>query len=578
VLVLSVSLPLAGLATYLVYNDVLEARARAEATVSDIARHVASDTHAFLGRTEERLRYLASRPMVRARDGRCDPMLAEMTRLNSTYAAVALIDARGKPVCSSLEPFPQIGYADREWYRHSSKAPGLYAGSPVLGRATEELIVPVSLALGGGESAGILVFATSLREIGRLVDVPLLPPGSVVAIVGADGKIVARSIDSERWAGREAADIASLASGMAMRDGTAILDGPDGVTRIHAFATVPGVGWLVSAALPLDAVMAPYRRRLAQSAAAAAATVALVMALALWLGARMRAPVLSLAEAAQAVRRGDYAKRAVEAGPAEIAAVAREFNRMARTRAAVEDSLKQRTAQLEAANRELEAFAYSVSHDLRAPLRAIDGFSQALLEDYEAQLDEEGRDSLRRVRAASQRMADLIDDMLKLSRATRGELSIERVDLSAIARSVVEELRQHTPRQDVTVRIQPGVYADADPRLIRAALENLLSNAWKFTARTAGARIEFGVERRDGTPACHVRDNGAGFDMAFAEGLFKPFQRLHRASEFPGSGIGLATVKRIVARLGGTIGAEGAVGRGATFWFTLPNIATEQSA
>ena len=237
----------------------------------------------------------------------------------------------------------------------------------------------------------------------------------------------------------------------------------------------------------------------------------------------------------------------------------------------LERRVAERTRQLEAANHELEAFSYSVSHDLRAPLRAIDGFSQALLEDYAARLDATGQDYLRRVRTATQRMAQLIDDMLQLSRLTRGELRWGPVDLSAIAADALRELRAGQPERALEVVVAPGLTARGDARLLRAALENLLANAWKFTAHHPRARIEVGrTAVEGGEEAFFVRDDGAGFDMAYADKLFKPFSRLHAASEFEGNGVGLATVQRVVHRHGGRIWAEAAPERGATFYFTLP--------
>lgn len=235
----------------------------------------------------------------------------------------------------------------------------------------------------------------------------------------------------------------------------------------------------------------------------------------------------------------------------------------------LEERVLERTAQLEAANKELEAFSYSVSHDLRAPLRGIDGFSQALLEDYEDRLDAPGKEYLRRVRSATQRMGTLIDDMLTLSRVSRGDLNRERLDLTAMARSVVADLRERNPGREVEAVIAEGVAADADRRLLQVALQNLFDNAWKFTGRTPGARVEFGAIQGPEGMVYYVRDNGAGFDLAYADKLFGAFQRLHPVSEFPGTGIGLATVQRIVHRHGGHIRAEGAVDRGATFYFTL---------
>jgi signal transduction histidine kinase len=240
-----------------------------------------------------------------------------------------------------------------------------------------------------------------------------------------------------------------------------------------------------------------------------------------------------------------------------------------RGNAALETRVRERTAELESANRELEAFCRSVSHDLRAPLRGIDGFSLAVIEEYGDRLDATGREYLQRVRAGTQRMGQIIDDLLALSRVLRVEMDRGPVDLSALATRVFDELRETNPKRRVDVVIAPGVVATGDERLLRLAIENLLDNAWKFTARRSGARIEFGVSERDDAPAYFVRDNGAGFDMAYADQLFGVFQRLHRQSEFPGNGVGLATVRRIIERHGGRVWAEGAVEQGATFLFTL---------
>jgi signal transduction histidine kinase len=306
-------------------------------------------------------------------------------------------------------------------------------------------------------------------------------------------------------------------------------------------------------------------------------------------------PILALAETATAVStRQDYSVRAPKLGEDELGTLTDAFNQMlgriedqdrelrrhatdleqrveARTHELSErnETLRRNAAELLAANQELDAFAYSVSHDLRAPLRSIDGFSQILLEDYGAQLDEAGQDSLRRVRTASQRMATLIDDLLKLARVTRVEMRTERVDLSAMAQDIVADLQRTDSARQVECTIAPGLEARADPPLLRVVLENLLRNSWKYTAKQPRPRVEFGSTDANGGRAFMVRDNGAGFDMKYMDKLFGVFQRLHAASEFEGTGVGLATVRRIITRHGGRIWAEGAVDQGATFYFTL---------
>jgi light-regulated signal transduction histidine kinase (bacteriophytochrome) len=238
--------------------------------------------------------------------------------------------------------------------------------------------------------------------------------------------------------------------------------------------------------------------------------------------------------------------------------------------AELELRIQDRTAQLQVANRELEAFSYSVSHDLRAPLQVIDGFSLALIEDHGDKLDEEALDYLKRVRWASGRMSELIDDMLKLARVARAEMRSERVDISVLAEDVLAELQRSQPGREVERVVDRGVTANGDPQLLKIALENLLGNAWKFTSKRPRARIELGrTEKPDGRAVYFVRDDGAGFDMQFSAKLFGTFQRLHSQEEFSGTGVGLATVQRIIARHGGRVWAEGAVDQGATFYFTL---------
>jgi light-regulated signal transduction histidine kinase (bacteriophytochrome) len=234
-----------------------------------------------------------------------------------------------------------------------------------------------------------------------------------------------------------------------------------------------------------------------------------------------------------------------------------------------EASLRHANASAEGANMELEAFSYSVAHDLRAPLRSIDGFSQALLEDCADQLDADGSRYLKHVREAAQQMGELIDGLLNLSRVTRAELRREPVDLSDLARSVLERLRAYQPERQIDLVVEDGLMAQADPRLLDVVLTNLLGNAWKFTSKRASARIEFTAKTDKEPPVYAVSDNGAGFDAKYVDKLFGVFQRLHTSREFEGTGIGLATVRRIISRHGGRVWAESEVDKGATFYFTL---------
>jgi PAS domain S-box-containing protein len=236
----------------------------------------------------------------------------------------------------------------------------------------------------------------------------------------------------------------------------------------------------------------------------------------------------------------------------------------------LEQRVAERTVKLEALNKELAAFAYSVSHDLRAPLRAIDGFSHILLEEYQDKIDAQGNNYLQRVRSAAQRMAQLIDDMLSLSRLTRVEMDVQPVNLSKMFREIAEDFHGTQPDRKVSFVIQEDVTAEVDARLLQIVFENLIENAWKFTSKHPKARIEFGVQKQKEVPVYFVRDDGAGFDMNYSQKIFGAFQRLHTTAEFPGTGIGLATVQRVIHRHGGRVWAEGVVEKGTTIFFTIP--------
>lgn len=290
-------------------------------------------------------------------------------------------------------------------------------------------------------------------------------------------------------------------------------------------------------------------------------------------------PISRLEQATREVASGNWNFKLDSGSSDEIGDTSRHFDAMTQALRESFAQIERSNQELAALNKEMEAFSYSVSHDLRGPLRAMDGFSLALLEDYADKLDSEGKDYLQRIRKASQRMGRLIDELLGLSRVTRAELSVRAVDLSAMAREIADSLEQQGPQRSVQWQIEEGITVQADKALMQIAMQNLLENAWKFTGKTEHPVIRVGTTLHNGQKNCFVADNGVGFDMAYADRLFGAFQRLHHESEFSGTGIGLAIVQRIVRRHEGQIWVEAQPGRGATFFFKLGNhVSKERNA
>lgn len=432
-----------------------------------------------------------------------------------------------------------VNFAHRDWYQGVNRT-----GMPYVSDAYQRAAAPQYHVIAAGipiktdehRIIGILVLQVRLQSLLEWMYTIELGPGGVVYLVDRRGQIAAHPELPPDGELRDVSSVASVQKALRGEGGADIAFDPVAQeARVVAYAPVPGYGWGVMAEQPTRTAFAARNREFRH---------------------------LGIAYGLVALASGTFAYW--------ILRMLTERRRAAYQISVLNADLQRWTAELEEVIKELEAFSYTVSHDLRAPLSSINGFSQALLEDYTATLDARGQDYLQRICEATQRMADLIDALLDLSHVTRADLIREAVDLSALARAIATDLQRCEPTRQAEFVIVDSLIAHGDARWLGVVLENLFSNAWKFTAKQPRARIEFGsLPQHEGSLVFFVRDNGVGFDMAYADTLFRAFQRLHRRTEYPGTGVGLATVQRIVQRHGGRIWAESAVGEGSTFYFTL---------
>src|SRR5579859_1911288 len=466
--------------------------------------------------------------------------------------------------------------------------------------AREEAAATAQVLVQRQDTAQALALAWSRDVSSREMSAGSIADSIASADPGSEGRIYVLDANGRRIAWRpDVPTDAAQASLTAQLTGTApsgmVSYETDGQSWLAGYALAGTTGLLFVVEQPAITALAAVHagRELAFGLLVLAAALAAVAGS--WVAGRLAEPLHVLAVAVEGFGAGQAVVAMPRSDIAELALLARNFVRMrdqlaehavAREQAhqqlrvlnaGLEQRVLDRTGELQLAVKELEAFSYSVSHDLRAPLRQIDGFSLAMLEDYGPQLDNDAQANLHWIRDGTQRMARLIDDLLTLSRISRTRLRAEPVDLSALAVEVTDGLRRAHPKQPMISNLEPGLMADGDRGLLLIVLENLLGNSWKFTRNAAHGEVAFGAVASAGPLAYFVRDNGAGFDMAYADRLFGAFQRLHSEQEFEGTGIGLATVQRAVARHGGRVWAEGAVGLGATVWFTLgPTVPIEQ--
>ncbi len=567
--------------------------ADAQRNLAALARNAGRDLDARIQGTRQLLLGLSqSRALATSDRGQCSAYLAKVLRLYPQYTGLLTINPDGSLHCDSLSTGRNLALADRSYFRQAL-ASETTAIEPVFGRLTGLGVVQVALA--SRDEKGVVQFvllaSLDLEQFAAELAAGHPYPGTSVMVLDGKGVLMNRTghrrdaIADAPVEGSEFGSTALFAFARSARPtDTRELPAAGGVPHVWAVGEPLGAKNLkIAFGVPAPELGAIASRQLNAALAVIFAATLVAFGLAWALSALgIRVPLERIIAATSRFGAGDPAARIGAPYPrGEMGELMRGLDRMLATlqaeeaeilglQAGLEHRVADRTAQLQALNDEMRAFSYSVSHDMRGPLRAIDGYCALLLAQPAPGLDEQARARLEKIRASGQRMGALVEGLQSLFHITSDERRHEFVDLTEIAGDIAASLKSDSPARAAVFAIAPGITAFGDPTLLRQVLENLLGNAWKYSARQDTARIEFGIaEGKGGEREYFVADNGAGFDMAYAGRLFRPFERLHGEGEFSGTGIGLATVRRIVHRHGGHVRAEGRVGQGARFTFTL---------
>jgi signal transduction histidine kinase len=553
-------------------------------------RNLATILEVLIRDTQQHLKTLVQLPQVQRLDrDACNALLAKLLEESPHYAVLGGADPEGRVFASAPAARGPVNVADRLWFRKVFQTRTFFVGEPLLGRVSGKYSFNMSYPIQDdlGRFQGAVVIAVDLNWLGGLLARSDLPASAALVLTDGTRKVLFRHPEPLKYIGKMLPDI--LIKAMTTGDeGVAEGLGLPGDERLFAFVRLspPWQDMCLAIGLPRDPALAKVNRDL-QRNLLWLGLVGLLAMTAAWYGSGVFIvwPVRRLRSVIERLAEGDLTGRA---GPdytaGELGYLAHAFDQMAdsiqerdaRLKEAARElaqrvrDLNLRTAQLEEANKELEAFSYSVSHDLRAPLRGIAGFSRILLEDYAGRLDADGKRFLNIIQSDTQKMGKLIDDLLALSRFGRREMRFGAFQMEGLVRAVSKDLRELDPGRNLEIQIKPMPTAQGDRDMVRQVLMNLLANAIKFTRTRETAEIEVSGWNTETENVYCVRDNGVGFEMEYGDKLFGVFQRLHSEDQFEGTGVGLAIVQRIIQRHGGRVWAEATVGAGATFYFTLP--------
>ncbi len=597
-LLLLVSLPTIPALLLVLYTNLEQRRfgtAKVEKEVFKVAQVVAGSQSALLENTRRHLIGLTKFPQARSRNtSSFRTFFATMREVYTDYTDFGIIETNGALVSCSFGLTGETNLLQQAHFQRALRSHDLAVGDFQPGTSFSKPSLPIAYPLLDEQKRLIRVLyaALDLEALNlALANMPL-PKGGVAEVFDSKGRILARYPDTEKWAGKSCGDSAVFATIIAKGEGTVDMPGLDGTPRLHAFTAIryggePGL--FINVGVPSTLAYSETTRMLAFNLTILG-TVALLALAAAWLYADhyILHPIGALLASTRRVGSGDLSARAgIAQGSPELQQLAQAFDEMAtslqqqgvemerskdvirRLNASLEGRVAERTAQLEGLNRQLEAFSYSVSHDLRAPLRHIGAYLQLLQKESGSSFTEEGHRFLGQISGSIERMNALIEDLLTFARTNRAEMRLENVGMSDLVNEVRQEMKRDTDGRDIRWEIDPLPQVRVDRSMLKQVWANLLSNAVKYTRERPHAEIKVGCQRHESELEFYVRDNGAGFDMKYASKLFGVFQRLHSLEKFEGTGIGLANVHRIIARHGGRTWAEGKINQGATFHFTL---------